>query len=66
MKSGKRESVKGIEQPNQGCIGTLGEKENYKYLEILEEDIKKRRWAKKLGKSTSEVRESFSKPNTAA
>ena len=28
-----------IEQSNQEKIGTLGEKEAYKYLEILEADI---------------------------
>ena len=34
MKNGKRESVEGIEQPNQKCIRMLGEKENYNYLGI--------------------------------
>ena len=38
MKNGKRETTKGIEEPNQGCIRTLGEKENYMYLEILKVD----------------------------
>ena len=37
MKSGKREIMEGIELPNQkNKIKTLGEKENYKYLKILE------------------------------
>ena len=30
MKSGKRETVKRLELPNQKSIRTLGEKENYK------------------------------------
>ena len=38
MKSGKRESAEGTELPNQECIRTLGEKENFKYLGILETD----------------------------
>ena len=38
MKSGKREKTKGIELPNQEIIRTLGEKENYIYLLILEAD----------------------------
>ena len=38
MKSEKREITEGIEIPNQESIRTLGEKENYKYLEILEAD----------------------------
>ena len=38
MKSGKRESINGIELPNQNKINSLGEKENYKYLGILEAD----------------------------
>ena len=35
MKSGKWYLTKGIEQPNQEKIRTLGAKENYKFLEIL-------------------------------
>ena len=31
--------MKEIELPNQENIRTLGEKENFKYLEILEADI---------------------------
>ena len=39
MKSRKRQMTEGIEQqPNQGKIKTLGEKETYKYLKILEAD----------------------------
>ena len=38
MKSGKRHLKDGMEQPNQDKIRTLGEKETYKYLEILKID----------------------------
>ena len=38
MKSGKRHMTKGVELPNQVVIRTLGEKETYKYLGILEAD----------------------------
>ena len=38
MKSWKRKTTKGIEQPNKERIRTLGEKENNKYLGILEAD----------------------------
>ena len=38
MKSGKRHISDGMELSNQDKIITLGEKEIYKYLEILEAD----------------------------
>ena len=38
MRSRKRQMMKGIELPDQEKIRTLKEKENYKYLEILEVD----------------------------
>ena len=38
MKSSKRHLTDGMELPNQDKIRTLGEKENYKYLGILEAD----------------------------
>ena len=38
MRSGKRKITEGIELPNQEMIRTLGEKENYEYLEKLEVD----------------------------
>ena len=38
IKSGKRHLTDGLELPNQDKIRTLGEKEIYKYLEILEAD----------------------------
>ena len=37
-KSKKTQTAKGIELNNQESIRTLGEKENCKYLEILEAD----------------------------
>ena len=36
MDSGKRESAEGIELKNQEFTRTLGEKDNYTYLGILE------------------------------
>ena len=41
MKSGKRHLTDEIEIPNQDKIRTLGEKETYKYLSILEADTSK-------------------------
>ena len=38
MKSEKRETMEGIKLLNQESIETLGDKENYKYLWILEVD----------------------------
>ena len=37
MNWGERKTTEGIELPNQESVRTRGEKENYKYLEILEE-----------------------------
>ena len=37
-KSGKRQTTEGMKLPNQERIRILGEKKNYKYLEILEAD----------------------------
>ena len=52
-KSGKRETAEGIEQPNEKTIRTLGEKENYNYLEILEDEGKdKTRIAQKNEKAS--------------
>ena len=39
MKSGKQHLTDGMELPSQNKIRTLGEKETYKYLGILEADI---------------------------
>ena len=38
MKGGKRHMTDGMELSNQEKIRTLGEKETYKYLRILEAD----------------------------
>ena len=38
MKSGKRHITERVELPNQVVIRTLGEKETYKYLGILDAD----------------------------
>ena len=38
MKSSKRHLTDGMELPNENKIRTLGEKESYKYLGILEAD----------------------------
>ena len=47
--------MKGIELPNQEIIGTLREKENYKYLGILEVDtIKQAEMEEKREKSSSD------------
>ena len=58
----------GIELPNQGKIKTLGEKETYKYLGILEADaIKKVEIKEKnVKKSISRDRENFSKQDYVA
>ena len=65
MKSGKRQTMKGI------GIRMLGDKENYKHLKVLEAGtikqmkmIKKKK--KKEEKSTSEEQENFSKSSSAA
>ena len=41
MRSGKRHLTDRMELPNQDMIRTLGEKEMYKYLGILEDDTTK-------------------------
>ena len=43
MKSGKQQMKERIEITNQEKIRTLGEKETYKHLEILEADTIKQR-----------------------
>ena len=51
MKIGKRHITEGVELPNQVVIKTLGEKETYKYLGILEADnIKQREMKEKIKK----------------
>ena len=63
MKSGKRETTEGIELLNQEIIRTFGEKENFKYLGILEVDTIKHIWKKK--NSASKEQENFSKQSSA-
>ena len=41
IKSGKRHLTDGMELTNQDTIRTLGEKETYKYLGIMEADTSK-------------------------
>ena len=55
MKSGKRQITEGIELPNQEKIRMLGEKENYKYLGILEVDTTKQAEIKKNSKRISQT-----------
>ena len=67
MKSGKRHRTDRTELPKQDMIRTLGQKEPYKYLEILEADtIKKWRWKKKLRKNISGQPYSYSRQNYVA
>ena len=47
MKSDKRHLTDGMELPSQDKIRTLGEKETYKYLRILEADTIKQEEIKK-------------------
>ena len=54
MKNTKRQMIEEIKLPNQEKIRTLGEKEIYKYLGILEANtIKPAERKKKLEKNTS-------------
>ena len=56
IKSSKRHMTEGVELPNQEKLRTLGEKETYKYLGMLEADAPKQvRMKGKLKKSISEV-----------
>ena len=48
MKSGKRHITEGAELPNQVVIRTLGEKENYKYLGLLEANTIKQQERKEI------------------
>ena len=62
MKSGRWHITVGVELPSQENIRSPGEKESYKYLEILEAAIKWK-WKKKLKKNTPGEGESFLIPN---
>ena len=58
MKSGKRHMTEGIELLNQEKIRTFGEKETYKYLEIVEADtIKQVEMKEKIKKRTRKLLE---------
>ena len=61
MKSGKQHTTEGVELPNHVVIRTLGEKETYKYLGILETDS--RRWKKKIKEN---IWENYSRQNYIA
>ena len=51
IRSGKRQMTEGMEQPYQEKIRTLREKENYKYLGLLETDtIKQAKMKEKIKK----------------
>ena len=65
-KSGKRQIIEGIEEPNQERIRTLKEKKNYKYLGILKANTIKEAGMKEKKKkySTSNQRENFLKSNS--
>ena len=66
-KKQQRETTERVELPNQESLKTLGEKENCKYLGILEADtIKKTDIKKKKKKSISEgQKKPYSKSKTA-
>ena len=67
MKSGKRHLADKMEQPNQGKITTLREKETNKYLAILEAGtIEQVEMKEKLRKYISGERESYLAQNYVA
>ena len=67
MRSGKRQRVERIKLSNQEKIITLGEKERYKCLGILEADtIKKAHMKEKIKKDYLRKQENYSKPNYTA
>ena len=57
MKNGKRQTLEEIELPNLERVGTLEEKENYKYLEILGADTMKEKIRKKFLRQTRKLLE---------
>ena len=63
IESGKRQMTEGIEQSNQEKKRTLGEKESYKYLGILEADTIKHAEKKEQIKK---ARKKYSKLNFIA
>ena len=61
MKSGKKHFTRGMELPNHEKIRTIGEKENYKYLGILETDTIKQEMKEKIKKEYCREPESYSR-----
>ena len=55
--------TEGFKLPNQEKIRTLGEKETYKYLRLLEADTKQLEMKKKINKSISEKPKNYSRQN---
>ena len=66
MKSGKRHITDGMELSNQDKIRTLGEKETYKYLVILEADTMKQIEKTKYKKNISGELKNYSGQNCLA
>ena len=65
MKSGKRHITEGVELPNQVIIRTLGEKETYKYLGILETDnIKQQEMKENIFKKASQKNQKITRDKT--
>ena len=63
----RKKTTEGIELPDQVRIWTQGEKENYKYLRILEADtIKQAKMKERTKNSISDERENYLKPNYIA
>ena len=56
MKSGKRHMMNGVKLQNPVVIRTLGEKESYKYLGILEVDTIKQQEMKEKSKKKEYIR----------
>ena len=65
MKNGKGQARKGIELPNQVRYKTLGDKENYEYLGILEVHIVKQAVLKDKENNTLGELENLLKLNSA-
>ena len=67
MKSDKRHLTDEMEQPNKDKIRTLGEKETYKYLSILEADtIKQLEMKDKIQNEYLREPENYSRQNSQA
>ena len=65
IRSGKRHITEGVELPNQVVIGTLGEKETYKCLGILEADTMKQQEMKEnFFKRVSQKNQKISRDKT--